>query len=110
MTLRLRQRFVAVVDDPAMQVTTLASLARPLAIEMSALLRLAGKSVPHEDRTALIFQAATAAFEVDGEALALLAALRQGEAVRDDLQPLFTSVLKTLDRLTARAEQMMETP
>src|SRR6516165_9227017 len=72
MTLRLRQRFVAVVDDPAMQVTTLASLARPLAIEMSALLRLAGKSVPHEDRTALIFQAATAAFEVDGEALALL--------------------------------------
>jgi hypothetical protein len=110
LTLRLRRRFIAVLDDPWLQLTTLANLARPLAIELAALLRLAGRTVPQEDRSAVIFQEAAAAFDLDGEALARLAALRQGERSQDDLQPLFTRVLATLARVTEYAERMKETP
>jgi hypothetical protein len=110
LTLRLRRRFVAVLDDPSLQQTTLANLARPLAIELAVLLRLTGTTVPQDDRTAAIFQAAATAFDVDGEALSRLAALRQGESSHHDLQPLFARLLPTLDRLTDCAERLKETP
>lgn len=109
MTLRLRRRYVAVHDDRESQAAALADLARPLAIEMAALLRLAGKPVPADDRTSAIFQAAAAAFDLDGEALARLAAFRQDERAREDLQPLFTRLLATLVRLTDYAERIKET-
>src|SRR6516165_9012387 len=56
-TLRLRQRFVAAVDDKDAQTAALAGIARPLAIQFQALLQLAGKPVPADDRSATIFQA-----------------------------------------------------
>jgi hypothetical protein len=110
LTLRLRRRFVAVLDDPGAQAAALANLARPLAIELAALLRLAGKQVPPEDHTADIFRAAAAAFDADAEALARLAALRRGEPVKEDLQPLFGRLLATLARLTDCAERLREAP
>src|SRR6516165_9638087 len=45
LTLRLRHRFVAAADDRDAQTASLAALARPLAIQVAALLRLAGKPV-----------------------------------------------------------------
>ena len=109
-TLRLRQRFVAAVDDKDAQTAALAGIARPLAIQFQALLQLAGKPVPADDRSATIFQATAAAFGVDGETLAMLAALRQGESVSTDLPTLFGRVLTILESLTQEAERHKETP
>jgi hypothetical protein len=93
-----------------LQAATLTGLARPLAVEMAALLRLAGKQVPPDDRTAAIFTAAADAFGIDRDALARLAALRQGEPVGDDLPPLFTRLLATLTQLIDYTEKSKETP
>jgi hypothetical protein len=70
----------------------LAGVARPLAIQLAALLRLTGRELPQEDRSAAIFAAASEAFGLDGEALAQLAALRQGEGGADDLADLMGRV------------------
>ena len=109
-TLRLRQRFVAAVDDKDAQTAALAGIARPLAIQFQALLQLAGKPVPADDRSATIFQATAVAFGADGETLAMLAALRQGESVSTDLPTLFGRVLTILESLTQEAERHKETP
>jgi hypothetical protein len=110
LTLRLRHHFVAAGDDREAQMSSLARIARPLAIELTALLRLAGKPVPQEDRSATIFQEAAAAFGVDGETLASLAGLRQGERLKADLLALFGGVLKALAALTEQAERLKEAP
>jgi hypothetical protein len=48
--LRLRHRFVAVGSDAGMLARALARAARPFALDLAALLQLAGKEVPAEDR------------------------------------------------------------
>ncbi|MBI1832355.1 MAG: nucleotidyltransferase domain-containing protein [Planctomycetes bacterium] len=106
LTYRLRRRFAAGFDGRVGLTTTLANLARPLAVELIALLRLAGKDVPSEDRSAVVFGAAASAFGVDGEPLARLAALRHGEPVADDLPTLFGRVFATLAKLIECAEQL----
>lgn len=108
LTFRTRLRFVAGLDDRTMQEATLANAARPLAVELTALLRLAGKEVPAEDRSAAIFQSAATSFSLDGEALARLAALRQGEPVGDDLPALFTRLFTLLTKLIEVAENLKE--
>jgi hypothetical protein len=109
LTLRLRRRFVAVLDEPALQTPTLANVARPLAILLAALLRLTGRTVPPEDRTAAIFQAAATAFGVDPEVLARLAALREGGRISGEARTLFTGLLGALNKLTDTAESLKET-
>jgi hypothetical protein len=108
LTLRLRLRFLAAFDDCESQAATLAGLARPLAVALAALLRLAGKDVPEDDRTGAIFGAAATAFGADGEALARLAAFRQDAPVQDDLPPLYTRLLAALTQLTDCAERLKE--
>jgi len=110
LTLRLRHRFTVAVDDRDAQAASLAGLARPLAIQLIAMLRLAGKDVPAEDRSAAVFQAVAVAFDADAEALARVAALRQGQPIGDDLAALFGKVLATLARLTEQAERLKEAP
>ncbi len=110
LALRLRQRFVATLDDPAAQAASLAAIARPLAIEMAALLRLAGHAVPSEDHSSDVFQAAGPIFGLDGEALGALAALRRGVTVGQELPDLFGRVLAVLARLTEVAEELKEAP
>jgi hypothetical protein len=106
MTLRLRHRLVATVHDPAAQAATLAGITRPLAIEMAALLRLAGNAVPDEDHSSDVFRAAGPTFGLDGVALGALAALRRGATVGQELPDLFGSVLTVLARLTEVAEEL----
>ncbi|HMF13642.1 MAG TPA: hypothetical protein VKE94_15090 [Gemmataceae bacterium] len=57
LSLRTRRRYLNTVGNPEAQAETLAGMARPLALEAAALLRLVGKPVPPEDRTAAIFEA-----------------------------------------------------
>src|SRR5439155_21209528 len=72
LALRLRRRYLSVVKDSEAEAATLAGVARPLALEAAALLRLGGQRVPEDDRTASIFDAAATAFELDRDALARL--------------------------------------
>ena len=84
LSLRLRRTLVTLAADPASAAVYLATTARPLAIQLAALLRLAGRMVPEEDRSAAIFVAAAEAFDLDAGTLETLASLRQGgESVED---------------------------
>jgi hypothetical protein len=109
LTLRLRARFCAGFDDPGLLAEMLTNLARPLAVELAALLKLAGKETPSEDRTAAIFHAASKAFNANGDALDRLAALRHGQPINDDLPTLFAQTLTSLTRFTEAAEHLKET-
>ena len=76
---------------------------------MAALLRLAGRAVPEEDRSATIFREAAEAFDLDGEALAALASPR-----RDETRPwpgdLYGRVLESAVRAAEVAGRMEESP
>jgi hypothetical protein len=83
MLLRLRRRYVGEYDDAAGLAKALRDIARPLALELAALLHDGGHAVPEEDRTAGIYAAAAQACALDGAALAELAALRDTGTVAD---------------------------
>lgn len=111
--LRLRRRYIAVADDATAQTLILLEMARPLALELSALLRLAGKNAPQEDRTAVIFEAAAQAFALDRDALARLADVRaREEPEEDDVQgevaDLYERVLATVSRAADIATRMKD--
>jgi hypothetical protein len=106
LALRLRRRYLAVHADTDAQVAALANLARPLALEVAALLRLEGKPVPSEDRTAIIFDTAAAAFDLDRDALGRLAALRQDQEANEDVPALFAKTLAIVARLADIAAQL----
>lgn len=101
LSLRLRRTLVTLAADPSSAAAYLASTARPLAIQLAVLLRLAGRPVPEEDRSAAIFAAAAEAFGLEGEALAALAALRQGEGGVEDV----TALLGRVQVATSRAAE-----
>ena len=110
LTLRARSRFCAGYDDPNILAEILISIARPLAVELVALLQLARKETPEDDRTAVVFKAAARAFDADAGALERLAGLRHGLPVGEDLQSLFAQVLRAIDRFTKSAEKLKEIP
>jgi hypothetical protein len=103
---RLRQRHFRLGDDPAELTSALAAIARPLALELAALLRCAGKGLADEDRSRAIFAAAAPAFRLDEDALQRLAELRQNERVPPDAVSLFGRVLASLDRALQAADEM----
>ncbi|MCI0638526.1 MAG: hypothetical protein L0Y72_02040 [Gemmataceae bacterium] len=113
LTLRLRRRLIDVLDDPELLAAALAETARPLAIELTALLRLVDKPVLEDDRSAVVFEAAASAFGADREALAQLAQLRHAEltpvGIVDDskgLQRLADRILGALPFFTDYAERL----
>src|SRR5206468_11062404 len=107
LALRLRRRFFSAYDDPTDLALALRRVARGLAVQFSMLLRLAGKPIPAEDRTADIFSAAASAFGLDADALARLAALRQSaEAAGEDVAAWYNRVVTTVSRAADFAGQM----
>ena len=84
--------------------------ARPLALALAALLRLAGRAVPEADRSATIFREAAEAFDLDGESLAALAALRRDETPALGLSDLYGRVLESAVRAAEVADRMEESP
>lgn len=103
LSLRMRRNLVGLAADPASMAAYLAGVARPLAIQLGALLRVAGRALPAEDRSAAIFAVAADAFELDGEALAALADLRQGEGDVDDVAALLGRVQASATRAAEAA-------
>src|SRR5262249_48835657 len=101
LALRLRRRFLFVAQNPSEVLQLLTESARPLALELAALLRLTGKTVPIEDRTAAILEAAAAAFTLDREALAEMASLRDGQPPRLEAMELFGRVLSSIETAAA---------
>jgi hypothetical protein len=102
--MRLRQGYFAAGGDVPALARTLAQVARPLALELEALLWLQGLEVPADDRSASVFAAAAQAFALDGDALAGLAGLRHG-APAGDLDTLWRGVLETVARAAELADQ-----
>ena len=105
--LRMRRRYAMASDDTVALRETLIDVARPLAIELLAMLYDDGAAVPQSDQTSAVYAAAASAFELDGAALAALAALRaeptkgNGKA---NAAPLFGRILELLAHLADRAD------
>jgi len=90
LAIRLRRRFVFAHADPAAQQRALRSAAVPLAVALSALLQLRGKS------TDAVFADAAAAFSLDAEVLRYLKELRGEDSVAANPQGMFDRVLATI--------------
>ncbi len=107
--LRLRRRYAVAYDDGAALKETLIDIARPLAIELLALLYDGEHAVPESDQTSAVFAAAAKALTLDGDTLAALAALR-ADTSRDngrvDAPALFGRVLDLLAILSDRADAL----
>jgi predicted nucleotidyltransferase len=99
LALRLRRRYVSGFDDPRTLAGALSDAAVPLKVELSALLRLAGKDEPSDSTTAAVLRDAAAAFDLDAEALAELAALRREEPVIENLSTLYDRALRSIDKV-----------
>jgi hypothetical protein len=110
--LRLRRRYALASDDAPALREILIEVARPLAIEMLALLYDGGHPVPESDQTAAVFDAAARAFGLDAEALADLAALRADSRKngRLDAPASFGRVLDVIARLSDRADALAGAP
>jgi hypothetical protein len=104
--LRLRNRYTALGSDESMLTQVLARVARPLALGLQVLLRLAGREAP--DRSADIFEAAAAAFGLEREPLARLAELRQNPRPTGDLAGLYQGVLAAVARAADAADRLKE--
>jgi len=107
--LRLRRHYSVAYDDALSLKETLLDCARPLAIELLALLHDGGHAVPDDDRTDEVFAAAAQAFDLDGRSLAALAALRAAGSKEDgtlDAAALYGRVLEQLAALADRADAL----
>jgi hypothetical protein len=106
LTLRLRRRYVALGDDADELARALVGIARPLALELGALLRLSGKELPAQDRTSALLAEAASAFGLDAQALADLSALRQNPQANRETPALYQRVLATIAHASDLAEQV----
>ena len=103
LVLRLRHRYLTLCEEPEGLKAALADIARPLAIELAALLHLEGHALPGEDRTAALYGLAAQTFHLDAPTLASLASLRDGTGAAVDPSPLFG---RLLDLLSSLADQV----
>lgn len=100
LALRLRRRYISIYDDPRAIAAALADAAVPLKIELAALLRLAGKDEPSESTSAAVLEEAARQFDLDREAVAIMAGLRRDGSLPDDLAGLYQRVLVTISTAT----------
>jgi hypothetical protein len=108
MLLRLRRLGLDAVTDARLRARGLTRIARPLAIQLSDLLRLAGKQVPAGDRTSAIFEAAAAVFDLNAIALASLAELRLNARPENVVGCLFGDVLNVVAQAVDVADRMKD--
>ena len=106
LVLRLRRRYISIFDDPRSLALALAEQAVPLKVELAALLQLAGKDEPSESTSAAVLESAAAAFELDREALSLMAALRRDAPTPEDLPALYNRALATIARAAEIVSRM----
>ncbi|HKP85249.1 MAG TPA: hypothetical protein VJZ26_04080 [Blastocatellia bacterium] len=106
LALRLRRRYISIFDDPRSLAATLAEQAVPLKVELAALLQLAGKDEPSESTSAAVLESAAEEFDLDGEALRLVAALRRDGSPPEDLPALYDRALATIERAAEIVSRM----
>jgi hypothetical protein len=106
LALRLRRRYLSIFDDPISQARALADAAASLKVEFAALLDLAGKDEPSESTSTAVLSAAAKAFELDGDALARIAALRRDDNPPDDLTALYNRTLVAIERAVEMVSSM----
>jgi hypothetical protein len=107
-TIRLRRRFLAAATSPRELTAILADVARPLAVQLAALLRLTDRPVPDERHTAPLLDAAAVAFGLDREALRQLAQMRQEPAAAGDAAGLYGRVLETVAKAADLVGELKE--
>jgi predicted nucleotidyltransferase len=103
--LRLRRRYIALVEEPATLSAQLVSITSPLLVELETLLRLTNQPIPPGGEAALI-QAAAQAFALDGPALLQLLSLKAGTAELDEPEALIERVLANLDSAARVAHEL----
>jgi predicted nucleotidyltransferase len=103
LAIRTRRRVLEAWNDEARLGSVLASMTRPLAIELASLLRLDGGERFEDDRTATIFTAAAERYGLDASALAALSAQRQGQSLSTAASTLAPRVLESIERAAQRA-------
>jgi predicted nucleotidyltransferase len=106
LVLRLRRRYISIFDNPRSLAMALAEQAVPLKVELAALLQLAGKDEPSESTSAAVLESAAAAFDLDREALLLMAALRRDASPPEDLPALYNRALATIARAAEIVSRM----
>jgi predicted nucleotidyltransferase len=107
--MRLRRRYLVAFDDRQALKETLLDIARPLAIELLALLYDGGHPVPETDQTGAVFAAAAKAFDLDATTLETLATLRSDSSKDNgkiDAAALFAKLLVLLAALADHADAM----
>lgn len=104
--LRFRRTCAFRADTPPEIVEAVADQARPTAMELAALLDVAGAPALPDDRSTTIFAAAARAFDLDGDVLAAAAEARLGHAVAMDPLTLADRWLKMLRRAAAVARSL----
>src|SRR5262245_50378158 len=105
--MRMRRRYSLAYDDPQELREMLLEIARPLAIEMLAMLYDGGHAVPETDQTSAVFAAAATAFGLDGTSLATLAAMRAESSKGNgkvDAAELYRRILEAVTSLAERAD------
>ncbi|MCA9805065.1 MAG: nucleotidyltransferase domain-containing protein [Cyanobacteria bacterium HKST-UBA02] len=98
LSLRLRKRYIAAASDGVMVARILTEAAAPLAVLLRTLLRLTGKTEPQDNSTASAFSAASSAFELDSEALAMAAAMRHDGKCAIPARDLYARFMQSVDR------------
>jgi hypothetical protein len=108
MVMRLRRRYLQIVQSPAEQAQLLADIARPFALNLALLLSLDGKDVPADNKTESILLSAAHAFNLDAKPLAQLAALRERVEASSNVSELFAQVLNILEKVLRLVEQQRD--
>ena len=106
LALRLRRRYVSIFDDSRALALALAEQTVPLKVELAAMLKLAGKDEPSESTSAAVLDAAAKEFDLDREALLLMAALRRDATPPEDLPALYNRALATIERAAEIVSRM----
>ena len=94
--MRMRRRYIAIAGDETATFHAMVEMARPLAINLLALLELAGEPAPAQDTSAEIFAAAAKRFSLDAGALSQLAELRRDLTLEADAADLYQRVLQSV--------------
>jgi hypothetical protein len=106
MAIRLRRRCTIASKDAPATTAALIEVARPMALALLWVMRLDGRPPIPEDRTAAIFDAASAAYGFNAAALRAVADLRHGTpppASAPDIESTSESVLQALTLAADRA-------
>jgi predicted nucleotidyltransferase len=107
--LRLRRQAIFAGDDPRDRARAIYAAASSLAIELGALLDVAGVDRPEDPSPRAIFRRAAEAFDLDDATLDAIAEVKEGGAL-GDVAALFDDLLRLVGRAVAVADRLEPKP